>query len=494
MPRSITQVQPALQFIPPQLNPLLVQAVLGILPLWMRFNTSVRQVQAHHVETLVDLYQRFQAGDVRFMMAFRHPSVDDPFSLGCLLGQWVPACAKQRGVVLRSPIHAHFLYDRGIPLWAGRWLGWLYSQMGGIPIQRGKLDRQGLRTARDLFANGTLPMIAAPEGATNGHSELISPLEPGVAQMGFWCVEDMVEAGRTEQVYIIPIGIQYRFLSPPWKALEALLTSLEADVGNLPSDKSQAALAQFPDSTECITGDSTTASIAPELSLYPRLYNLGVRILTLMEGFYQRFYHRSLPEPEPSASSTESHDPNQVLASRLQVLLDTALKVAEQYFDIQPKGNLSDRCRRLEQAAWDCIYREDLKNLDALSVVERGLADRIAEEADLRIWHMRLVENFVAVTGRYVREKPTAERFAETLLLTWETVARLKGESTYPRPRLGEQVATITVGEPISVSERWQDYQQDRRSAKQAVATLTQDIQTALEAMITSSTSGKLHS
>jgi hypothetical protein len=204
----------------------------------------------------------------------------------------------------------------------------------------------------------------------------------------------------------------------------------------------------------------------------------------LMENFYTRFYHHSPLETEISQIDPQTSDPNQVLAARLQALLDTALKVAEQYFDLQPKGSLTDRCRRLEQAAWDCIYREDLKTIESLSPVERGLADRIAEEADLRIWHMRLVENFVAVTGRYVRENPTAERFAETLLLTWETVVRLKGENPYPRPRLGQQVATITVGEPISVSDRWQDYQRDRRSAKQAVTTLTQDLQTALEGMI----------
>jgi len=54
-------------------------------------------------------------------------------------------------------------------------------------------------------------MTVAPEGATNGHSEIVSPLERGVAQLGFWCVEDLVKAGRSETVYIVPIGgIQYR--------------------------------------------------------------------------------------------------------------------------------------------------------------------------------------------------------------------------------------------------------------------------------------------
>jgi len=77
------------------------------------------------------------------------------------------------------------------------------------------------------------------------------------------------------------------------------------------------------------------------------------------------------------------------------------------------------RCRRLE-AGWTYIYREDLQDLKALSPLDGGLADWIAEEASLRMLHMRLVESFVAVTGTYVLEKPF-ERFAETALLMFDT-------------------------------------------------------------------------
>lgn len=84
----------------------------------------------------------------------------------------------------------------------------------GIPIQRGKLDLVGLRTARHLLANSHLPMAVAPEGATNGHNQIVSPLEPGITQLGFWCVEDLLKAGRSEQVLLVPIGIQYRYENP----------------------------------------------------------------------------------------------------------------------------------------------------------------------------------------------------------------------------------------------------------------------------------------
>lgn len=458
MSRLIAQAQPPLEFLPPNLDPKWVRLTYALLPLWMVWKTPLTDVEATNVETLVRLYEQFQAGKIRLLLAFRHPSVNDPVAIGYLLGKIFPKVARGMGVKLRDLPHAHFMYDRGIPLWAGDAMGWLYSKLGGTPIMRGKVDRLGLRSARDLFANGRFPLMAAPEGGTNGHSELVSPLEPGIAQMGFWCAEDLQKAGRSETVLIVPIGIQYQYLTPPWTSIDALLTEIEQDCG-FP-------VASYPNEPR-------------EMVLYRRLYALGEHLLSTMEAYYKRFYHHEVP-----AISEPSEDPNQQFGQRLQALLDGALQVAEHYFHLQPRGTVIDRCRRLEQAAWDVIYREDI-DVQNLSPLARGLADRVAEEAHLRLWHMRLVETFVAVTGKYVREKMTADRFAETLLLLWQVVTKIKGgHPGFEMPKLGAQKAFVTIGEPISVSDRWTDYSRDRKAAKQAVADLTQDLQTALEQMI----------
>lgn len=483
MSHPIVHVQPPLKFIPPELNPLVLRGAQMILPAWLRSQTSITDIKADNVETLVDMYRQFQESKIRFLIAFRHPSADDPLCLLYLLSHLVPRVARQQKISLKHPTHVHFIYDRGIPLWAGSFITWLYPRLGGTPILRGKVDRMGLRSVRDLFANGSLPMAAAPEGATNGHNEIVSPLEPGIAQMGFWCVEDLLKAGRDEQVFILPLGIQYRYVEAPWKPLQKLLRELETACG-LPANQ---------DSEE--EGEPSEEA---KKSLYKRLYRLGEHLLTLMEAFYTRFYHQPLPtiaskkefyaENATEDNSLQAELPlptsNAEFASRLHALLDTGLRVAEQYFNVPPKGSLIDRCRRLEQAGWDYIYREDLKNIEAISPLERGLADRIAEEASLRMWHMRLVESFVAVTGAYVWEKPTAERFAETSLLMWDVMARIKGGNPFRRPNLGKQWVQMTVGEPISVSDRWETYHASRRGAKQSVADLTQDLQVALQSMI----------
>jgi hypothetical protein len=478
LPDLIIQAQPPLEFIPPTFNPLVLRVAQQVMPMWRHRHTAISQIEADNVEVLVDLYRQFQEGKIRFLMAFRHPSVDDPFCVAHLLWRLVPQVAKQQGISLQSPIHSHFIYDRGIPLWAGSQMAWLYSRLGGTPIHRGKADWMGLRSIRNLFANGQFPMLASPEGATNGHNEIISPLEPGIAQFGFWCAEDLHKAERSQQVCILPIGIQYRYVEAPWKAIEKLLSELEAASG-LPVE---------PVSVELIPSTQTLTPKA-EHSLYRRLYRLSDRLLSFMEEFYTRFYHQTLPtvtaDTTPPSPESITHL-NHALTVRLQALLNVALQVAEEYFDLSAKGSLIDRCRRLEQAGWNYIYREELKNVKAISPLERGLADRIAEEANLRMWHMRLVETFVAVTGYYVIEKPTVERFAETTLLLWDMVTRIKGHSPFQRPRLGRQRVQMTVGEPLSVSERYPMYQASRQSARQAVADLTQDLQKAMESLISS--------
>jgi len=75
------------------------------------------------------------------------------------------------------------------------------------------------------------------------------------------------------------------------------------------------------------------------------------------------------------------------------------------------------------RAGWTYIYREDLQDGKALSPLDQGLADWIAEEASLR---MHMVDRNRG-KGNYVLEKPTVERFAETTLLMFDMLAGLKG-------------------------------------------------------------------
>ena len=443
-----------LDFLPPRLDGRVLAVSRWLLPLWLRRQSQITRVSVRQPERLVEAMARFQAGDSRLLLAFRHPSVEDPACLAHLLWRALPREAQRRGVRLRPTPHAQFLYDRGIPLWAGPRVGWLLQHLGGCSIQRGKLDAPALRTARQLLLDGPYPLALAPEGATNGHNELVSPLEPGAAQLAFWTADDLRKAGRREGMVLLPVGVQYAFSQPVWPAIEALLSRLERQAG-LPSDPER--------------------QLEPE-RLYGRLGALAERMLTLMEGFYRDAYRRPLPMPTPLSAGEAGQ---RALAERLRRLLETALEVVESSFGLAAHGDLASRCRRLEQAGWERIYPAGTSG--GRSPLERGLADRLAEETERRLWHMRLVESFVAVSGSYVWERPSQERFADTLLLLWDTQAKLLGGTPVDRPRLGPQQVWISLAEPIDVVERLEAYRADRR---RAVADLTGELQRRLESLI----------
>jgi len=43
--------------------------------------------------------------------------------------------------------------------------------------------------------------------------------------------EDLKKANRTETVVIVPVSIQYHYVTPPWSKLDELLSKLEVDSG-----------------------------------------------------------------------------------------------------------------------------------------------------------------------------------------------------------------------------------------------------------------------
>lgn len=475
MPQLTRGLQPPLAFIPTAYNPWVLRAVHWALPVLLQVRirpwlpAGIRRIEVANVQPLVDLYAQFEARKARFIMAPRHVEVDDPLSGLYLCSRAIAQAAKRQGIALQQPVHTHFIYERGMTIWAGNGLGWLLSRIGGVPIRRGrKPDWVGLKAARKLLLEGSMPMVVAPEGATNGHSERLGPLEPGVAQLGFWCAEDLQRNQRSEEVFIVPIGIQYRYEQPNWPKLAAFLSKLEVQSG----------FAQPADS-----------SLPPDKDCYVRILRLGEHLIKTMEAFYTRCYHQRFDRGDEAADSqvSISTEPAADLtpedcSERLQQLLDRSLQVAEQFFNLPSKGSLVDRCRRLEEASWSYIYREDLSA--PLSPLARGLADWAAQEASLRELHMRIVESFVAVDGLYIREKPSFERCAETTLLMSDMLARLAGDKLPARPRLGQRWVQVTVQPPIAVTPHLADYQQSRRAGRTAVTALTEELRQALEETI----------
>jgi hypothetical protein len=452
---------PPLEFLPPRLDGRVLAVGRLVLPLWLRWRCRIDTVEVDGMASLVEAMRSFQAGESRLLLAFRHPSLDDPLSMAQLLWVELARAGRRQGLRFDPAPTGQFLFDRGIPLWAGAGMGWLFTHLGGGSIQRSKLDLPALRTARRLLLDGPHPFALAPEGATNGHNELLSPLEPGTAQLAFWTAADLADTGRRERMDLLPIGLQYSYTTPIWGAIEALLSRLEEGAGLGPDPSHDLAAAK----------------------LLERLVRLGERMLEQMEAFYRDKVHLPLPDGDVPAAEAATTP----FGPRLQRLMDLSLRRVELSFGLQPSGSLTDRCRRLEQAGWDRLYPARPASAAPLSPLAQGLADRLAAETEAQLWHMRVVESFVAVSGSYVRERPSQERFADTLLLLWDTQCRIQGQTANQRPRLGRLRARISVDGPIVVDERMAAYRRDRRQAVQA---LTEELALRLQRLIVPSALG----
>lgn len=463
--RCPLQVQPPLLPLQPRLRPWLLRLLHGALPLLLRLRlfpwlpAGIARVEVVGADDLARCWQRFEAGEARLILAFRHCEVDDPLCGLQLLSRHLPRAAAGLGRPLRGLAHAHFFFDRGMTRWAGALLGWVLAGLGGVAVRRGRQpDWLALRQARALVLDGTLPFAVAPEGATNGHGERIGPLEPGVARLALWCRDDLRRAGRRQEVLILPVAIQYRYLRPRWDSLERLLARLEADVG-IPPPPLQPAV-----------GD-------PAARLYPRLLRLGEALLSALEEFYAR-YRRLAAEgpPEPA--------PGDDLGARVQRLVQRCLAVGETLAGVAPAGDVVDRCRRLEEGAWGWLHPDDQPPRRRLSPLQRGLADWAAHEAALAELHMRLAETFVAVSGSYVAERPSFERFMETTLLIHDALARLRGDRLPARPRLGARCARITVAEPLRLAPAAGTPPEGRAEARARGAAITEGLRRAYEAAL----------
>lgn len=453
--RGLVGVRPPLAPIAPAFDRRVLALVHAALPLLLRLRlfpwlpAGITGIEVEEGDTLTRCLHRFHAGEIRLILAMRHAEVDDPLAALWLLSRDQPRRARRLGLAIGRPVHAHFLFDRGMTLWAGSTLGWLLGRLGGVSLRRGRHpDWTALRQARRLVLEGRFPFALAPEGATNGHGERIGPLEPGGAQLGLWCLEDLQRNGRGEEVLILPIALQYRYGKPDWRGLARLMARLESSLA-LPAQA--------------------------DLDPYRRLVRLGEALIGRLEGFYDL-------ESAPALERGE----------RIARLLDRALTVAESRLGLSARGTPVDRCRRLEEAVWSRVYSDDLPPRQRRAPLDRGLADWRAVEASLAERHMRLAECFVAVSGSYVEERPSYERFMETTLLIHDALCRLRGDRLPARPHIGGRRVRLTIAAPLSVQERLAALRPlddgagsaSRRLGRAVIASLNDDIRRSFEAAL----------
>lgn len=396
-------------FVPPRNSPALLAFTSAALPSLIHLIAGIRSVRIspedfHHLEAL-----RYN----RAILAPNHPTGHDP-----LVVMWLSR-------MLNQPFN--YLCAREVLVGPK---GWLLNQLGTYSVIRGVPDRESLKMTRTLLAEYSRKVVIFPEGEIYEHNDTLLSFQSGIAQIGFWTLDDLVKHQQEPNLPVLPIAIKYRTAEVARTAIERSLTALE---------------------TALSLGSKTG------LSSYQRLLRIGDKVLGSLEQDLG-------VQAEPGAGL-----PQRVATCRLAMLRRVAKSVGT---DLDNRLPAQDQLHQLfnQLRSWVGLLPPDHSDYD-----ER-LYRRKMEIAAPIFRDLYRLQNFIAVTGDYIAAEATAERFLEVLnRLEVEVFGEVRNKVS--------REALVRIAKPIRLEERYDDYKRNRRDT---VAAVTRELETTIRQLLRS--------
>jgi 1-acyl-sn-glycerol-3-phosphate acyltransferase len=277
----------------------------------------------------------------------------------------------------------HQLFAGGMGL-RGRFL----ARCGVFPIDREGSALAALKTAKEILVKKKHPLLVYPEGEVYHTSDRLTPIREGVAAMALTSQKAL---GSETPVVIVPVGMKYRYTEP-----RVLVPELEKQLSRLERH--------------------FTWRSEPSRKLPERLFRFGEGLLALKEV-------EILGAPASGAVDERVSHLRNTLVSRVE----------QQRLGKFGTGELPERINAVRRR---CV--------DVLKNPETSPEEAEACRADLD--YVFLAVQLFSYPGDYVRENPTIERIAETLMKFEEDLTGRRHGAV-----LGDRRLTIRVGEPIDV-------------------------------------------
>ena len=376
-------------FVPPRENRLVMGLANALLPALAYQFGNIRDVKVapEHFACLEELRVH------RAILAPNHPTGADPFVVF-----WLSR-------MLRQPFN--YLCAREVLV---GFKGWLLNQAGAYSVIRGVPDREALRTTRRLLAELDRKVCIFPEGEIYEHNDMLLTFQSGVAQMGFWALDDLEKRGKPPALPVVPIAIKYRCADSARPAIENSLRDLE---------------------------HALHLSQAPKATAYQRLLRVGQKMLAALELDLGMKGGEAMPLQE------------RIQAYRKRNMERVARAIGT---EIQAKLTPADQLHVLfhDLKSWVGELPADQTEYDLV------LYRRRVEIAAPLFHDLLRLQNFIAITGTYIAENPTAERFLET-------IGRLEKE-VFGQVRHGvTREALVRIAPPIRLEERYEEYRKNKR-------------------------------
>jgi hypothetical protein len=259
---------------------------------------------------------------------------------------------------------------------------------GIFSVHREGIDRESIRAATAMLADGRRPLIIFPEGLVSRSNDRLRGVMDGTAFIARAAAKLKAKNNRTGKVYIVPVAMHYYFGGDLQKSVKPVLEEIEKRLGWQPQ---------------------------VELPLKDRIVKLGEGLLSVKEVEYF------------GVTQTGT------IAERLPKLFDQVIGPIEKHYRIEKPG--SDPMERI-------------KTIRTI-IVDQLVKDQLGQSEVERRWR-QLADCYFGQTlacypANYLAEKPTRERLLETVERYEEDLTDVS-KIHRPWQVIGK------VGEPIEVS------------------------------------------
>jgi 1-acyl-sn-glycerol-3-phosphate acyltransferase len=357
------------RFVPPRRGKFWWHFFRPILPAYLRRTAGIERVECRGIERL---RASFAAGH-GIMLAPNHCRPCDPMVLGPL------SYEIGRPFYVMASWHV-FMQNRV--------QRFLLPRLGVFSIYREGTDREALKTAMQVTAEGKRPLVIFPEGVVSRHNDKLNHLMEGTAMMARGAAKQRAAANPAGMVVVHPVAIRYFFEGNIEETAPAVLRDIEHRLTWKPQD---------------------------DVPLIPRLAKIGSALLALKEIEY-------LGAPQ-SGKITE----------RVERLIDRLLVPLETEW---VKG-------RRER---EIIARVKLLRIAIVpEMVNGGLTEADLQRRWRNLADMYLAQQLSCYPPDYLAADPTPERILET-------VERFEEDMTDKARVHAPMRAVVEVGEAIEVS------------------------------------------
>jgi hypothetical protein len=304
------------------------------------------------------------------LLASNHCRPCDPMVLGLLARE------------VRRPFHVMASWHLFMQ---NRVKSFLLPRIGGFSIYREGLDRESLKCATRILAEGRFPLTIFPEGFVTRNNDRVFNLMDGVSFLARSAAKQRATSAPPGKVVVLPVFIRYFFEGDLPATITPVLREIEARLSWQPQS---------------------------HLPLRDRIVKAGHAWLALKEIEY-------LGASQPGGTK-----------ERLGRLLDRLLVPLEQEWTAgHSEPDPMARIKRLRSAI--------LPGMVHGPITEEERARRWRQLSDLY-----LAQQLHCYSGDYLADEPTPERLVETVERYEEDLT----DTTHPHPPMH---AIITVGEAI---------------------------------------------